>query len=414
MKGLYIIGLAAAVSFTAAADRQQAAFNQSHRAKTPVARVLDGAKKISGSKKASRIRKAASLTEDKVYYWTATDMLEYDGVISEPLEIFNYDATTGNGTVYLADFEIPVAIDLEKGTFSISNNQKVGEDEDGPIYFYLKDFTSDYELVDGISKTPATVGTFTENGDIVFPADDIWALGDPADEDLGWYVLSCDNELLVSNPALNPDGNWVLSGKGTFTDNILGDLFVEDWKAEPVEVEVYADLDDPVRYMVKKPYQQLYKALGEDPEQCPPMVIDTTYPENILLYDQSVGLFDEEDGEYFIFSESSYNEDFGDGIDETPEELRIKMTTEGYVKTVTFPIESITLMGLDSFEMYYAAPAVSVLRWNTDPASVELLEEDEERSVPVYYNLQGIPVNNPQNGLYIIKTGNKVQKAILR
>lgn len=38
----------------------------------------------------------------------------------------------------------------------------------------------------------------------------------------------------------------------------------------------------------------------------------------------------------------------------------------------------------------------------------------EDNSAPVYYNLQGVRVNNPENGLYIVKKGNKVTKQIIR
>lgn len=38
---------------------------------------------------------------------------------------------------------------------------------------------------------------------------------------------------------------------------------------------------------------------------------------------------------------------------------------------------------------------------------------DDNDRTPVYYNLQGIPVANPSNGIFIKKTGNKVSKVIL-
>lgn len=41
----------------------------------------------------------------------------------------------------------------------------------------------------------------------------------------------------------------------------------------------------------------------------------------------------------------------------------------------------------------------------------DITEECDE--APVYYNLQGIVVNNPTNGVYIKKSGNKVSKVIL-
>lgn len=33
---------------------------------------------------------------------------------------------------------------------------------------------------------------------------------------------------------------------------------------------------------------------------------------------------------------------------------------------------------------------------------------------PVYYNLQGVQVNNPSKGIYIVRTGKKVTKQVIR
>lgn len=44
---------------------------------------------------------------------------------------------------------------------------------------------------------------------------------------------------------------------------------------------------------------------------------------------------------------------------------------------------------------------------------VEGIEADVN-VVPVYYNLQGVEVANPQNGLYIVKQGNKVSKQLIK
>lgn len=49
---------------------------------------------------------------------------------------------------------------------------------------------------------------------------------------------------------------------------------------------------------------------------------------------------------------------------------------------------------------------------SSEAAGVETLEV--EAVAPVYYNLQGVEVANPQNGLYIVKQGNKVSKQIIK
>lgn len=49
---------------------------------------------------------------------------------------------------------------------------------------------------------------------------------------------------------------------------------------------------------------------------------------------------------------------------------------------------------------------------SSEPAGIESIEV--ENTPAVYYNLQGVEVANPQNGLYIVKRGNKVSKQLIK
>ena len=44
---------------------------------------------------------------------------------------------------------------------------------------------------------------------------------------------------------------------------------------------------------------------------------------------------------------------------------------------------------------------------------IESIEADETVA-PVYYNLQGVEVANPSNGIYIVKRGAKVAKEFVK
>lgn len=50
----------------------------------------------------------------------------------------------------------------------------------------------------------------------------------------------------------------------------------------------------------------------------------------------------------------------------------------------------------------------------TEAAGVDGIEADEPDAVPVYYNLQGVRVDTPSAGLYIVVRGNKVTKEIVK
>ena len=55
-----------------------------------------------------------------------------------------------------------------------------------------------------------------------------------------------------------------------------------------------------------------------------------------------------------------------------------------------------------------------VLAWQSATSGVSAVEADETDAPAVYYNLQGIQVANPENGIYIVRRGNKVTKEYIR
>ena len=62
----------------------------------------------------------------------------------------------------------------------------------------------------------------------------------------------------------------------------------------------------------------------------------------------------------------------------------------------------------DARDTITAAPAALVLEGREVIVGVEGIEV--ETAPAVYYNLQGVQVENPTSGIYIVKRGNKVTK----
>ena len=48
-----------------------------------------------------------------------------------------------------------------------------------------------------------------------------------------------------------------------------------------------------------------------------------------------------------------------------------------------------------------------------DVVGVEKIEAEDDNAAVEYYNLQGVKVVNPENGIFIKKQGNKVTKVVL-
>lgn len=74
-----------------------------------------------------------------------------------------------------------------------------------------------------------------------------------------------------------------------------------------------------------------------------------------------------------------------------------------FIATATI---TIAAAGLDSDFVFNIE-----LLYNPGGAGVEGLVE--ESAAPVYYNLQGRKVTNPEKGIYVVKTGKEVKKVIL-
>lgn len=77
------------------------------------------------------------------------------------------------------------------------------------------------------------------------------------------------------------------------------------------------------------------------------------------------------------------------------------------VEVITKESKTLTVEGFISVR-YGVAQIVPIKV--SDPSGIESAVTDNSNAPAEYYNLQGVKVNNPENGLYIVKRGNKVTK----
>ncbi|MDE6321633.1 MAG: hypothetical protein K2L93_04970, partial [Muribaculaceae bacterium] len=111
---------------------------------------------------------------------------------------------------------------------------------------------------------------------------------------------------------------------------------------------------------------------------------------------------------YYIKSEGGVNlldpENYGQYVRTNDEE------------TITFPqmvCASTANYGDTNFSRVFGYyPTVFTI--TRDPGSVSEIIADDSDAAPMYYNLQGQPVANPANGIYIVRRGAKVTKEYLR
>ena len=405
MKKFYTFALAALLgsSVSFAGQRQQATTLNVVNIK---AQLVEKAEvKGEKSKLAKAPAKVASIGElNGTYDWSFQNLLEGEG--SDPeLVITIDDEATGAATIsgFPQDFKVKATVDMEKGTVSIANNQDLGADSYGDKnYFYLKPVNGT-SIGKGASTAAATVGTI-DGTTITFPTLDVWAIGDPAKEDLGWWMMTYDNKLTYQKEK-------VLYGVGTVSGDMFFSPFVEK-EPRDYTVEVYLNNEQGTELLVKDPLNGLYAALSFEGVS-PDMVIDATDPDNLLIPAFSLGINGgDEDGIYYGMSVSANQQD----IANTPEESRSKLTKDEYTTLITIPVKGLFLWPSNTTSLYYANKAAVTITIENEQGGVNDIIADEENNAPVeFFNLQGQRVNNPAAGQLVIRRqGTKVAKVLVK
>ena len=96
--------------------------------------------------------------------------------------------------------------------------------------------------------------------------------------------------------------------------------------------------------------------------------------------------------------------------------LSMRTKTEGNKATVTFPVKSIGIITTLSSEYFPGAPYASTLTFNLsdENAGIGDITVENAGGPATYYNLQGVRVENPSNGIFIRREGNKATKVLVK
>lgn len=404
MKKFYTFALAALLgsSVSFAGQRQQATTLNVVNIK---AQLVEKAEvKGENSKRAKAPAKVASIGElNGTYDWSYKSLLQ--GAPNPELVITIDDEATGAATIsgFPQNFKVKATVDLEKGTISIANNQDLGVDSYGDKnYFYLKPVNGT-SIGDGASTAAATVGTI-DGTTITFPSLDVWAIGDPANETPGWWMMTYNNKLSYQKEK-------VLYGVGTVSGDMFFSMFVETAPSD-YTVEVYSNDEQGTELFVKDPLKGLYAALSFEGVS-PDMVIDATDPDNLLIPEFSLGIDGgDEDGLYYGMSYSANQQD----IANTPEQYRSKLTKDEKTTVITIPAKGLFLWPSNTTSLYYGNKAAVTITIENEQGGVNDIIADEENNAPVeFFNLQGQRVNNPAAGQLVIRRqGTKVAKVLVK
>nr|MDE6277718.1 hypothetical protein [Muribaculaceae bacterium] len=194
MKRIYFLLLAAGVAMNAAGEKKEfGGLPAELRASTfsQAAKEMPGGRMDASSAKTVRANATPIEKLEKVNLWSFYSLLREDyGTQSETMYITIKDASTGAVGLHLGPHipELAATFDATTGELSIPNLQYLFEDYDGPVYFYIKDIDEQDDLVDGASDKDASTAVY-ENGFLSFDPDEVWAIGNPDNEEASWYTL---------------------------------------------------------------------------------------------------------------------------------------------------------------------------------------------------------------------------------
>lgn len=328
-----------------------------------------------------------------------TNTLSLDGFISPELKVAPIKAT----------------VDLEKGTFTIPNLQDLGRDANGDItFFYIKGFSESGMIATGASDIPSSVGTISE-GRIVFPELEVWAWGDPEDEELGYWVESAYNSFDIIG---DPDEGWESWGSGVFADGWMYPGFDMDPFVNMYSVDIERLTGSEGIYRIKNPYYGHFKYSAQvgspgwivfnisdrDFVTVTPFIRAGFTVEHLSMCCTNIAGFFIANG----FTKEEIKNEWND------------MEWSSYSKgTVTFNDCRLNVKGRDSYMVWEDGMPVPMkgylqferlpLEYENEPGDVIYEIEDEEYSVE-YFNLQGLKVSPDSSGILIRRHGSEIEK----
>ena len=437
MKKLYTLALAAAVALSASAlSLKQVTPNEGFRLMPKGVNTAERLVKSTATFTAKTPRKAVSADDFyRMYVWSYTDAragetyeeqafyvdpYEVDGVAQEGIALIEFDG-----------WQTLAKADLEAGTLTfvnckIAENLKLDETTNVDVYvlpFYIDD-DPNLSIEDMFVISDESTITITDNS-VTMPENQGWGVYlTLAGADISAqgtqimaYALYAYNEF----KPYNDTDYWTPVGDAEFRDGLTYSLYRPqgDSGSEanvPVNnVAVYRNVQDPNYIRIMNPFGEYMKQFYKNGEfTSNPLYLDLNDPTNVVWENQFTGIVDS-DGQIYFMGAQYGVEFFGLTEAETVEWGIKKITYADNV--ISFPTGSVLLAmpqgnnqwgvgnNLPRFNTYIALPE----DWNSAVSNITV----EDNDAPVeYYNLQGVRVANPENGLYIQRQGKTAKKVM--
>lgn len=242
----------------------------------------------------------------------------------------------------------------------------------------------------------------------------------------------------------NDTDTWEDLGYAPMTEGLLSSYF-EKKTEYGVNVETYKVLvqehkTTPGYYRIVNPYEKwsLMDSWSTDHNHPHYLYINATHPENVYFEQSALGVHHADFGEFSIKSNfAEYVDYFG------YETAARNYSSDGRMVNgeITFGADSNILLHYSKdprntwwYTNIHSNPDFDIDRYKEDPtynvprfipgdflldldsleAAVEDIISDNSEAEAVYYNLQGIRVENPENGIFIRCQGSKAKKVAIK
>lgn len=442
MKKLYtsvVIAAMSLMSVAQAVDLPAPTEFASHQKKTKRTEITMPTEN-KGSRSALRRKdgpKKAQTTIDNFagqYVWLNYNLIEDNGWEFNTALAYVDNATTNTialdlGTVssQLGLKMVKAIVDIENRTMTIPNNQFLGIDPDdgSEQYFYLKQISEDgSKLFNKGADCKETVGTIA-GGVITFPETDVFAIGTPDNEQIGWYVLSSNNQLGIEDL----DMGWEDYCDATFIDGWMTVGAVDTGYINPeehpykVKVQKYEDSDS--RYRIIDPYScDTYPYRDYFKAQTGYIIFDISAPDFVMVEPGiangikfngftlcNVNL---EGFYYYYYGGMFTTEEIKESLLKKDPEIEFSYI-EGnkiYFNNCRFTTDNELTVWDQGAIPYMKGSLVLDRTPGEDNNAVETVSAD---NTPVeFYNLQGMRVDSDVKGLVIRHQGSKTEKIYVR
>ncbi|MBP3536369.1 MAG: hypothetical protein J6J93_02380 [Muribaculaceae bacterium] len=417
MKKLYTLALAAAVAFGATA-----ATRTLHTTTSPIpvksAKTFELVSKVekSGITLNNKVfRKAVSAEQAYgTYIWKFYSVGAEKYYEGQDFQVL-YDDESKESYAYADGWLIPVEVDLDAATITISpvalDEIQLNDGRTATPLVYPAVATESEESFFEPTETPLVI-SITDNG--LSLAEELGFVVYAANPNDPTNIYGYIEGYFVNEWTRYIESEyWTTLGDATFTDGIIYSGFIDQEKNPNQPVATYPlqrSTTDPGIMRLKNAWGVYFEDGASQP-----LVFDISDPEYMVVPMQPTGIATQQDGALYILSRSA-NAQNGRVDKETfmSESAQYNIAVTG--NTINIPANSVYYYFPQTApeDLYYqgptAKPSTIVMPegWNAvDNIAVEGADAPVE-----YFNLQGVRVENPSNGLYIRRHGKNVTKVI--